>query len=116
MGLYFRKRRSLFGNLLRFSLTGTGLGVSLGVKGFRTGISSSGRRYVSASLPGTAGVLQALRQAERKCEAARRAKAGDDLLILPVRSPHRHLQMLRCSIRFITRYTTRRTTWAMHSD
>jgi hypothetical protein len=52
VGLYFRKRGSLFGNLLRFSLTGAGLGVSLGVRGFRAGISSSGRRYVSASLPG----------------------------------------------------------------
>ncbi len=53
MGLYFRKRKSLFGNLLNFSLTGAGLGVSLGVRGFRAGLSSSGRRYVSASLPGT---------------------------------------------------------------
>jgi hypothetical protein len=53
MGLYFRKRGSLFGNLLRFSLTGAGLGVSLGIKGLRAGISSSRRPYVSAYLPGT---------------------------------------------------------------
>jgi hypothetical protein len=53
MSLYFRKRKSLFGNLLRFSLTGAGLGVSLGVRGFRAGISSSGRRYVAASIPGS---------------------------------------------------------------
>jgi len=29
MGVYLRKRGSLFGNLLRFSVTGAGLGVSL---------------------------------------------------------------------------------------
>jgi hypothetical protein len=53
MGIYFRKRGSLFGNLLHFSLTGAGLGVSLGMRGFRAGISSSGRRYVAASIPGS---------------------------------------------------------------
>jgi hypothetical protein len=53
MGLYFRKRGSLFGNLLRFSLTAAGLGVSLGIKGLRAGISSSHRPYVAAYLPGT---------------------------------------------------------------
>jgi hypothetical protein len=58
MGLYLRKRGSLFGNLLRFSLTGAGLGVSLGVKGLRAGLSSSGRPYVSAYLPGTSLYLR----------------------------------------------------------
>ncbi len=53
MGIYFRRRRSFLGNLLNVNLTGRGIGVSLGVRGFRAGISSSGRRYVSASLPGT---------------------------------------------------------------
>src|SRR5450759_1650559 len=52
MGLFFRKRLSLF-NLIHFSLTGAGLGVSLGVRGLRAGISSSGRPYFAAYLPGT---------------------------------------------------------------
>jgi hypothetical protein len=52
MGLYFRRRVSPF-SLLHFNLTGRGIGVSLGVKGFHAGISASGRKYVSASIPGT---------------------------------------------------------------
>jgi Protein of unknown function (DUF4236) len=53
MGIYFRRRRSFLGNLLNVNLSKSGVGLSLGVRGFRAGISSSGRRYVSASLPGT---------------------------------------------------------------
>jgi hypothetical protein len=52
MGLYFRRRFSLL-KALHLNLTGRGIGVSLGVKGFHAGISASGRRYVSASIPGT---------------------------------------------------------------
>ncbi|PYV74031.1 MAG: hypothetical protein DMG97_09780 [Acidobacteria bacterium] len=53
MGIYFRKRRSLFGNLLNVNFSRSGLGLSVGVRGFRLGVSSSGRRYVSAGLPGS---------------------------------------------------------------
>ena len=53
MGIYFRKRRSLLGNLLNVNLSRSGIGLSVGVRGFRLGVSSSGRRYVSAGLPGT---------------------------------------------------------------
>jgi hypothetical protein len=53
MGIYFRKHRSLFGNLLNVNLSKSGVGLSVGVKGFRLGVSSSGRRYVSAGLPGS---------------------------------------------------------------
>ena len=52
MGLYFRRRFSPFSGL-HFNLTGRGVGVSLGVRGFHAGISASGRKYVSASIPGT---------------------------------------------------------------
>jgi len=53
MGIYFRKRRSLFGNLLSVNLSKSGVGLSVGVRGFRLGVSSSGRRYVTAGLPGS---------------------------------------------------------------
>src|SRR5207249_3576188 len=53
MGVYFRKRRSLFGNLLSVNLSKSGVGLSVGVRGFRLGVSSSGRRYVTAGLPGS---------------------------------------------------------------
>jgi hypothetical protein len=52
MGLYFRRRFSLL-KALHLNLTGRGVGVSLGVKGFHLGISASGRKYVSTSIPGT---------------------------------------------------------------
>jgi Protein of unknown function (DUF4236) len=52
MGLYFRRRFSPF-SLFHLNLTGRGIGLSLGVKGFHAGISASGRKYVSASIPGT---------------------------------------------------------------
>lgn len=51
MGFYFRKR-SRFGPLaLNFGKSGIGL--SAGVRGFRTGITSHRRVYTSAGLPGT---------------------------------------------------------------
>jgi hypothetical protein len=53
MGLYFRKRRSLLGNLLNVNFSRSGIGLSVGVRGFRVGLSSSGRKYVSAGLPGS---------------------------------------------------------------
>ena len=51
MGLFFRKRVGL--GPLNLNLSKSGIGFSLGVRGFHAGISSSGRRYVSAGLPGT---------------------------------------------------------------
>ena len=51
MGLVFRKRIG-FGPL-NLNLSKSGAGLSLGVRGFRVGVSSSGRRYLSAGLPGT---------------------------------------------------------------
>lgn len=51
MGLYFRKSVS-FGPF-RVNLSKHGIGTSVGVRGFRMGRSATGRRYTSASLPGT---------------------------------------------------------------
>jgi hypothetical protein len=52
MGIYFRRRFSLL-KALHLNVTGRGVGLSLGVKGFHAGISASRRKYVSASIPGT---------------------------------------------------------------
>ncbi len=51
MGLYFRKSVN-FGPF-RVNLSKHGIGTSVGVRGFRMGRSATGRRYTSASLPGT---------------------------------------------------------------
>ena len=51
MGLYYRKSIKL--GPFRVNLSNKGVGYSVGGTGFRTGISGSGRRYTSFSLPGT---------------------------------------------------------------
>jgi hypothetical protein len=51
MGLYFRKRVGL--GPLALNVSKSGIGLSLGVRGFHAGIASSRRPYVSASIPGT---------------------------------------------------------------
>jgi hypothetical protein len=51
MGFYYRK--SVKFGPFRVNLSKSGLGYSVGGRGFRTGVSASGRRYSSFSLPGT---------------------------------------------------------------
>lgn len=51
MGWMFRKSFSL--GPLRVNLSKSGIGFSFGVRGLRAGMSSTGRKYVSASVPGT---------------------------------------------------------------
>jgi hypothetical protein len=51
MGLYYRKSISL--GPFRVNASKSGLGYSVGGRGFRTGVSGSGRKYTSFSLPGT---------------------------------------------------------------
>ena len=51
MGFYYRKSVHL--GPFRVNLSRSGLGYSLGTRGFRTGISARGRRYTTFSLPGT---------------------------------------------------------------
>lgn len=51
MGWSFRK--SFRAGPFRVNLGKSGVGVSVGGKGFRTGINSRGRKYTSISLPGT---------------------------------------------------------------
>ena len=51
MGFYFR-RRSVLGPL-HLNWSKSGLGLSLGVRGLRAGVSSHGKLYTSANLPGS---------------------------------------------------------------
>ena len=52
MGLRFQRRVKLFPGC-HLNLSGSGVGVSFGGRGAHVGISSRGRRYVSAGIPGT---------------------------------------------------------------
>lgn len=51
MGFYFRRSMNL--GPFRVNLSRGGLGWSVGGRAFRTGRSSSGRRYSTISIPGT---------------------------------------------------------------
>lgn len=51
MGFYYRKSVSV--GPFRINVSKSGVGYSVGGGGFRTGVSSRGKRYSSFSLPGT---------------------------------------------------------------
>jgi hypothetical protein len=51
MGFFYRKSVNL--GPFRVNLSGSGLGYSVGGRGFRVGKSSRGRRYTAFSVPGT---------------------------------------------------------------
>lgn len=51
MGLIFRK--SLKFGPAKMNISRSGLGTSIGIPGFRIGVSPDGRRYISIGLPGT---------------------------------------------------------------
>lgn len=51
MGFYFRK--SIGAGPFRINLSKSGVGYSVGGRGFRTGVSAKGKRYTTFSLPGT---------------------------------------------------------------
>lgn len=51
MGFYYRKSVSL--GPFRINASKSGLGYSIGGRGFRTGVSARGRSYTRLSLPGT---------------------------------------------------------------
>jgi hypothetical protein len=51
MGFYYR--RSMRMGPFRVNLSRSGVGYSVGGRGFRTGVSSRGRRYTNVSIPGT---------------------------------------------------------------
>jgi hypothetical protein len=73
MGFYYRKSKS-FGPF-RINLSKSGVGYSVGGKGFRTGISGSGRKYTTFNIPGTglgyrtsgSGGRRARAQGQRGC-------------------------------------------------
>jgi hypothetical protein len=49
----FSYRKSVKVGPFRINLSNRGVGYSVGVKGFRVGVSARGRTYSSASIPGT---------------------------------------------------------------
>jgi len=51
MGWSYRKSVNL--GPFRINLSKSGVGYSIGARGFRTGVSSRGRRYTSYTIPGT---------------------------------------------------------------
>jgi hypothetical protein len=51
MGLFYRKSINL--GPFRVNLSGSGIGYSVGGRGFRVGKSSRGRNYTAFSIPGT---------------------------------------------------------------
>lgn len=51
MGFYYRKSVSV--GPFRINMSKSGFGYSVGGRGFRTGVSSRGRRYTTFGLPGT---------------------------------------------------------------
>jgi len=51
MGFYYRKSVNL--GPFRVNVGKSGVGLSVGSKGFRTGVSPKGRRYTTFSVPGT---------------------------------------------------------------
>ena len=51
MGFYYRK--SIRVGPFRVNMSKSGVGYSVGGPGFRTGVSSRGRRYSTFSIPGT---------------------------------------------------------------
>ena len=51
MGLYYRKSVNI--GPFRVNLGKSGVGYSVGGKGFRTGVSAGGKRYSTFSVPGT---------------------------------------------------------------
>ena len=51
MGLYYRK--SVGVGPFRVNIGKSGVGYSVGGRGFRTGVSSTGRKYTTFSIPGT---------------------------------------------------------------
>lgn len=53
LAMGFSYRKSVKVGPFRINLSNRGVGYSVGVRGFRTGVSASGRRYTTVSLPGT---------------------------------------------------------------
>lgn len=51
MGFYYRKSVSV--GPFRVNVSKSGVGYSVGGRGFRTGISGAGRRYTTFGIPGT---------------------------------------------------------------
>jgi hypothetical protein len=74
MGWSFR--RSITLGPFRINFSKSGISYSFGMAGFRTGVNSKGRRYSSASIPGTGIRYQKTASAKKKKEEV--PEAGDE--------------------------------------
>ncbi|HET6880411.1 MAG TPA: DUF4236 domain-containing protein [Pirellulales bacterium] len=74
MGWTYRKSAS-FGPF-RINLSKSGIGYSIGGKGFRTGVNARGRRYTSLSVPGTGLQYRKSGKGATGCAVALVAVAG----------------------------------------
>jgi hypothetical protein len=61
MGFYYRKSVNL--GPFRVNIGKSGIGYSVGTRGFRSGVSSRGRRYTTFGIPGTGIGYRTSRQA-----------------------------------------------------
>lgn len=73
MGFHFR--RSVGVGPFRLNLSKSGVGWSVGGRGFRTGVSSRGRRYTTFGLPGTGLGYRTYGRQARGCALALAAGA-----------------------------------------
>jgi hypothetical protein len=81
MGFTFRKSKS-FGPF-RVNMSRSGLGFSVGGKGFRTGVSSRGKRYSTFSIPGT-GIGYNMPHGGGGGGRRAKSKAGCLILLVPI--------------------------------
>ena len=76
MGFLFR--RSIRIGPVRLNISRRGIGASIGVRGLRTGVSSTGRRYTRVSLPGTGLGYEHTHQASPEAEPRPEPSPAED--------------------------------------
>jgi len=82
MGFTFRKSKSL--GPFRVNVSRSGLGFSVGGKGFRTGVSSRGKRYSTFSLPGTGIGYRTTHGSSGGLSRRAKSKAGCLVFLAPI--------------------------------
>ena len=86
MSFFFRKRLGL--GPLNLNLTKSGIGFSLGVRGFRAGVSSSGRRYISTGFPGTGIYYRQFARKQRQTPRETAPSPAAEPSAYPIAHPH----------------------------
>jgi hypothetical protein len=81
----WRFRRSLKLGPLKLNLSKSGVGYSVGVRGFRVGKDAKGRSYTAASIPGT-GLYNRTYSSAAKSTAPRALSVGATVRSTPARA------------------------------